>query len=169
MPHTETICPICGGDCPGNGCDYALKEALAAVAVTPQSVDYLTAAPPDADLPGTEQQAVFPACFRNEGGRHRIRRVRIPTAGLAVQLEWYGRALFGYVPAKRWALWELDPSGRRVLVRIMEAEEVYPLPRERGEAFAPYDLDPGQYCHVRRDPAREIRDGGFYVCTLWPV
>ncbi len=19
--HTETICPVCGGDCPGNGCD----------------------------------------------------------------------------------------------------------------------------------------------------
>lgn len=135
----------------------------------PASVDYLTAAPSDADLDGSVEMATFPACFRNECGWHRIRRVRIPTANLSVQLDWYSRALFGYRPAKRWALWDLDPSGRRVLVRIMEAEEVYPMPREHGEAFAPYDLDPGQYCHVRRDPAREIRDGGFYVCTLYPV
>jgi hypothetical protein len=24
--HTKTICPVCGGDCPGNGCDKPPKK-----------------------------------------------------------------------------------------------------------------------------------------------
>lgn len=135
------------------------------------SVGYITAAPQDADLDGTEQMAVFPRCWRNAESQHLLRRVRIPRAGLATQLDWYGRALFGYTPARRWALWEPGACAAEgsTPVRIMEAEEVYPIPCERAQAFAPYDLNPGQYCHVRRNPAREIRDGGHYVCTLFPV